>query len=98
MTKKLVLVETLTMFKHYYAVRVDENDSEEKAVDFVLNRGYNINEMTQMYLGEMDTGTRVIDEEEYLKLFDKCNSYLSSWTDENKKQFIYDEDKNYDNS
>ncbi len=85
--KKLVLVETVSMFRMRYVVECDE---EEHASDEVVMRKGDdgFEEFSQHHLDEVITSTRVIDEREYLDLFDKDNDYLAKWDVEQKKRFI----------
>lgn len=92
--KKLVLVETIGIFKHQYAVLINEDEDNVVAADYVKSNP--VNEMSQRFLDELVLGTRTINETEYLKMFDEANQYLLTWSDEDKKQFIYDKEKKYD--
>jgi hypothetical protein len=77
--EKLYLVETVSMFRHRYAVRAR---SLEHAKDTVVCE--EANELSQEYIGENIVGGREITEEEYLEIFDQDNDYLKSW-DRTKK-------------
>ena len=46
-------------------------------------------EFGQQHIDEVILSHRVIDDKEYLRLFDEVSSYLSEWTDEEKKRFIF---------
>ena len=90
---KIVLVETISSFRHVYAVELPDNVPNEYALDDVtLNISSDepeFEEFGQEHIGETILSHRVIDEKEYLRLFDEVSSYLSEWTDEEKKRFIY---------
>ncbi len=90
---KIVLVETISSFRHVYAVELPDNVPNEYALDDVtLNISSDepeFEEFGQEHIGETILSHRVIDEKEYLRLFDEVSSYLSEWTDEEKKRFIF---------
>ena len=85
--KKLVLVETVSVFRHRYVVECNE---EEHAADEVVCRLGNddFEEFSQHHVDESISSTRVINEQEYMELFDKDNHYLAKWDIEQKKRFI----------
>lgn len=85
--KKLVLVETVSMFRMRYVVECDE---EHHAADEVVMRkgDDSLEEFSQHHIDEVITSTRVISDEEFLNLFDKDNDYLAGWDDVKKKSFI----------
>ena len=85
--KKLVLVETVSVFRHRYVVECNE---EEHAADEVVCRLGNddFEEFSQHHIDENISSTRVITEQEYMELFDKDNHYLAKWDAEQKKRFI----------
>ena len=88
---KLVLVETVSTFRHVYAVRVDDQDPADYALDDVaLNMGEDtISEVAQNHIAEDIFSHRVVTEDEYLKFFDQENDYLKHWPKEKKIEFIY---------
>ena len=83
---KIVMVETLSQFRHRYAVELPDDSPNAWAVDTVLIDMPE--EFAQSHLGELDFSHRVISKEEYLRLFDEDNSYLSAWDDEHKMKYI----------
>jgi len=89
---KIVLVETVSTFKHIYAVELDDNEPNEYALDDVACELYpngSLEEFAQEHISEDIFSHRVISEEEYIKLFDEMNGYMSGWAAEEKKKFIY---------
>lgn len=80
--KQLVLVETISMHRIRYAIEV-EADSEEKAHEYALDTWVldhhkeGFNEMSQKHMGDIDISARIITKEEYIKIFDQDNDYLS---------------------
>ncbi len=90
---KIVLVETISSFRHVYAVELPDDAPNEYALDdVVMNVGSDepkFEEFGQQHIDEIILSHRVIDEKEYLRLFDEVSSYLSEWTDGEKKRFIF---------
>ena len=78
------LVETVDFFRMRYVI---ECESAEHAKDAVTMK--EAVELSQLYLDETITSTRVIDDAEYLRLFDEDNEHLKSWTDEQKFNIIH---------
>lgn len=83
------LVETVDFFRMRYVV---ECESAEHAKDTVTMK--EVEEFSQLYLDEIITSTRVIDDAEYLRLFDEDNDYLREWSDEQKFKYVHE--VNYD--
>lgn len=92
---KIVLVETVSTFRHLYAVEVADNDPIEYALDDVtMADAYTgepgcLEDFAQNHISEDVFSYREISEDEYLKIFDKECAYLSLWDTEQKKKFIY---------
>jgi hypothetical protein len=78
------LVETIDMFRMRYVV---ECDSPEHAKDVVTMK--EVEEFSQLYLDETITSTRVIDDAEYLRIFDEDNDYLKEWSEEQKFKYVH---------
>ena len=95
---KLVLVETVSTFRHTYVVRLPDSEPDDYALDdVVINLGIDnssLNEVSQNHVSEDIFSHRVITENEYLEMFDRENGYLSSWPAEKKMEFIFDSLKN----
>ena len=83
------LVETVDFFRMRYVV---ECESAEHAKDVVTMK--EAEEFSQLHLDETITSTRVIDDTEYLQLFDEDNEYLKVWTDAQKFNMIHKVDYN----
>ena len=90
---KIVLVETVSTFRHLYAVEVADNDPIVYALDDVTmscsGEPESLEDFAQNHVAEDIFTYREITEDEYLKIFDKENDYLKQWTTEQKKKFIY---------
>ena len=95
---KIVLVETVSTFRHVYAVRLEDNEPVEYALDdVVMNVNDNkISEVTQSHIAEDIFSHRVVTEKEYLEMFDRDNAYLSEWPTEKKLEFIYQRETEID--
>lgn len=89
MSKKLYLIETVSIFRQRYVVEAKE---EEHALDeVVLNiNGYEDNwkEFSQKHIEEVVTSSREISKKEYLKLWDKDNDYIDAWSDDSKLSYV----------
>ena len=85
MEKELVLVECISTFRMRYVVEVPKGKKEWAMDTVVMNEA---EELSQEHLGEQIVSHRVIDEEEYLRVFNEDNAYLSSWDNEQKLRFI----------
>jgi len=83
---KLVLVETISQHRMRYVVDVNDAGDPEWAVEtVVLDQA---KEMSQEHLGEVPVSYRVIDDAEYLRVFDEDNDYLRGWTPDQKRSLI----------
>jgi hypothetical protein len=83
---KLVMVETLSQFIHRYVIELPDDYNNICAEGLVA--ASNAEEMSQRHISESILSSREITEEEYFKLFNQDNDYLSTWTDEQKKSLI----------
>ena len=81
MEKELVMVECVSTFRMRYVVEVPKGKSEWALDSVTMNE---VTEFSQTHIGEQIVSLRVIDEDEFIKMFDKDNSYLSGW-DRDKK-------------
>jgi hypothetical protein len=85
--KKLYIVETISMFRMRYVVEaLEEGHALDEVVCGIGNTDFQ--EFSQHHVDEVITSSREISFDEYLKIFDKDNDYLQSWTEEKKMEFI----------
>jgi hypothetical protein len=84
--KKIVMVDCISQFRVRFAIEV-EDDIAHALDEVVCNEGY-LTEFNQEHLGLTIFDHYEITEEEYLKMFDKDNEYLSNWTKEQKLLWI----------
>lgn len=85
MAKELVLVECVSTFRMRYVVEVPAGKKEWALDTVALNEA---EEFSQEHIGEQIVSHRVISNDEYLRIFNEDNDYLSKWTDEEKRKFI----------
>jgi DNA-binding GntR family transcriptional regulator len=78
------LVETIDMFRMRYVI---ECESAEHAKDVVTMK--EAEEFSQLHLDETIGYARVIDDAEYLRLFDEDNDYLKEWSEEQKFKYVH---------
>jgi hypothetical protein len=83
---KLVLVETISQHRIRYVVDVGDAGDPEWALDTVTMD--EATEVSQLHLGEMSVSHRVIDDGEFLRVFDEDNDYLRGIEPERKRGFI----------
>lgn len=91
---ELVLVETISTFRHRYVVEVPKG-KKEWALDTVTCE--EVNEFSQEHIGESIVSHRVISTDEYHVLFDEDNEYLKSWDKDLKESFIHPWEKQNEN-
>ena len=89
--EKIYLVETVSQFRMRYAVRAR---SLEHAYDTVVCE--EATELSQQHIGENIVSGREITEDEYLKIFDQDNDYLTSWDRDKKLESITQVDYSQD--
>ena len=93
---KIVFVETVSTFRHTYAIRLPDHEPDEYAMDDVIDGitggpyQDKLEELSQNHISEEIFNHRVISEAEYLEIFDRENSYLSDWEPMQKFKFIFD--------
>ena len=95
MSNKYVIVTTVSSFTHTYAISVEDlqnqNKDAEMSPDWLSDMVtcQEIEEMSQLYIGENISSTpRIVSEEEMLEIFDRENQYLSKWTKQEKLDFL----------
>ena len=81
----LYLVDSISVFHIRHVVRAK---NAEHAMDEVVMDDGNLREFSQKHIDCNIIDSRKIDSEEYLRMFNKDNAYLSCWTDEEKLKFI----------
>ncbi len=79
------LVESISQYRMRYVI--DCKSSEHAADTVVMNEPEQ--EFSQLHLGEIITSVREVSDEEYLRLFNEDNSYLTSWNDEQKFRLVH---------
>lgn len=66
---------------------IEAEDPTHAADEVTCNDG-NLKEFSQQHLDEIISSIREISDEEYMKMFDEDNAYLSTWTKDRKLNFI----------
>jgi hypothetical protein len=84
------LVETVAIFRHRYVVEAQEESHALDEVVMNTEGDYNDDwrEFSQKFISEDIISSRPLTEEEYLAIFDNDNTYLKSWTKDQKLEFI----------
>lgn len=83
------LIQTIQTYRMDYVIEAKE---ESHALDEVACCGTDdeiLEEISQEHLGELIIESRELTDEEYIKFFDKHNSYLKHWTPELKMKKIH---------
>lgn len=81
----LYLVEGISMFHMKFVIRAKE---AEHAMDEVVMDDGTLKEFSQNHVDFNILGARKITEEDYLQMFNKDNSYLAGWADDQKLKLI----------
>ena len=79
-----VMVTTISSHRIRYAVPVKNADGQtvENVKNMIANE--EVEEFSQLWLGEQIIDTQVVDEQMMLEMFDDENQYLTSWSAEQK--------------
>jgi hypothetical protein len=90
MSKKLYLVETVSMFRIRYVIEAKE---ESHALDeVVMNSTSDYNEkweeISQKHIDEVIVSSREITKKEYLQIYDIDNPSFSNWKPQQKLKYI----------
>ena len=94
---KYVIVTAISSYRMRYAIPVDqlqdlntdvpvEGHEVEWALDCVTCE--EVNEFSQMHVGEQIIDAAIIDEDVMLQLFDVDNGYLKDWSKEKKLEYV----------
>jgi hypothetical protein len=96
MPREYAVVTTVQTFRHRYVIPMDKLQALNTdatvdlawALDCVTCE--EVKEFSQLHVGEQILDSKIVDEEEVLKLFDSDNDYLTSWTKDHKLEWIND--------
>ena len=89
-----VVVTTVSTFRQRYCIPLDAlqemNPDEVVSLEWALDSVTcdEVEEFSQLHLGEQIVDHGLISEDEMLALFDKDNGYLSDWTKEEKLNHV----------
>ena len=90
--RKLYMLECISLHKIRYCVETDEaglkkiQEQDLNSSNWIMNSDFT--EFSQDHVTERVIAIHPIDKETYLKMFNEDNTYLRSWTDEKKFEFI----------
>ena len=84
---KLIMIHTISKFRHAYAVRVDDDANPEEVFQLLENED---DELYQTWCGETFETSYDITEEDVIKAFDINHSYIQNISKERKLEFIRD--------
>lgn len=96
MSKSFYVIQTNSMFKHFYVVPTNEVDGNnlQSYIDQDALR-----EFSQQHEGEQIVRVDEMNQDDVLELFDKNNDYLVSWSQDQKLAYIHnwqESEINYD--
>ena len=94
---KFVLVDCISQYRMRYIIEVPDNHNEQEdpcsaeqwALDTVTSE--EMQEFSQLYLGETIVSSREITKEEIVPLCDIDNEYCKSWDDDKKVEVFVTE-------
>jgi hypothetical protein len=84
--KVWVMVDTISTFRMRYVIEAPASNPEYALDDVTMETA---KEFSQEWLGEQIASHRVVSEEEALAICDVDNSYLKSWTKEDKIRVLF---------
>lgn len=84
MSKKLFVIETVSMHRIAYCIEASSQHEAEK----ILSNTELLNEFGQTHIGENIFYVEEVTEEDYLKSFDNLNDYLKDIPQERKLTYI----------
>ena len=96
--ERYVVVTAISTFRQRYCIPMSELQKlnldvpldAQKAIEWANDSvtTQDVREFSQHWLGEQICDTMILDEERVLNLFDRDNDYLSSWTKNQKLDYI----------
>lgn len=87
MTKKIYIIETVSMHRMAYCIEADSNTEAENILSKMGTTG-NLTDFGQTHIGENIFYSQEVSQEEYLQLFDELNDYLKDIPTERKLSYI----------
>lgn len=87
---KYVLVDAISSYRMRYAVGVPDDLPDDKAKEWAMDSVTceEVEEFSQLHIGEQISSTRIIGDKEYIRQYDEDNDYLRSWNDDMKKRCV----------
>lgn len=90
---ELVLVEAISIFRMRYVVEVPKGNKEWALDTVTMNEA---KEFSQEHISEDIVSHRIINTDEFKRLCDEDNTYLKTWTDEEKLEKLVTWRKDYE--
>ena len=90
---ELVMVECISQFRERYLVEVPKGKTEWALDTVTMNEA---KEFSQLHIGETIVSHRVVSKEEALEICDVDNSYVQSWSEEQKVNAFFTLRKDYE--
>jgi len=99
MSEQYVIVTAISTFRHRYCIPMSE--LQQLNQDMVLNDALavewaedcvtceDVEEFSQVHLGEQIIDTMIVDEAEAVQYFDRDNDYLADWGMEKKIKYMH---------
>jgi hypothetical protein len=85
------MIDTISQHLVRFVIELEDNEPNQNAEDILVDRietDASFHEFSQAHLGNVILSKREISKEDYLRLFDEDNDYLSSWSEDQKLKFI----------
>lgn len=97
----LYMIDCVSTHHIRYCVKVETKEQLQNVFEKIDQSNYDashdhsLTEFSQEFLGEkVISASKITSEEEYLKIFDEDNEYLSDWSEYQKLDFINNIDGN----
>ena len=86
---KLYMIDCVSTYHIRYCVEAEDATQLGEIIRIINEGNHELIEFSQDYLGEnVITSSHIKSENDYLEIFDKDNSYLKEWNDEQKLNLI----------
>lgn len=82
------IVTVISSYRTRYAVPVKDEDFKTVERVKTMVADDQVDEFSQLWLGEQIIDARVVDEQQMLEMFDAENEYLKGWSTEQKIDFV----------
>jgi hypothetical protein len=86
MTQRYAIITTISTFRLRYAIPIREGECAHSIQDLVTCN--EIDEFSQLHIGETIVDASECSEQEMLELCDRDNDYLKNWTQNQKIEWV----------